>query len=115
MTFRALITIACVSALMAAGTSCRPQPSGKLAELQPIYLNQCLLRDATEGMSRIWNTRVELDSDVSSLSGLWIDYAPKKEVTLSEALDDILQFVHTEHHVRLRWSASADHIRISKR
>ena len=115
MTVHALITIACVSALVASGTSCRPQPSGKLAESQKIYLNQCLLRDATEGMSRLWNTHVELDSDVSSLSGLWIDYAPKKEVTLSEALDDILRFVDTKHHVRLRWSASTDHIRISKR
>jgi hypothetical protein len=103
-----------MSALVASASSCRQQPSRKLAEEHAIYLNQCLLRDAVEGMSRLWNIQIDLDPEVSSLVDQWIDYAPKKEVTLRDALDDIVRFVEDKHQVRLRWVATEDRIRICK-
>ena len=109
-----MLTFCCMSVLMTSALPCQPQLTGKLAEKHEIYLNQALLRDATGGLSRIWNTRIDLDPDVSSISGLWIDYAPRKELTLRDVLDEILRFVKDKHKISLRWKADGDRIQISK-
>jgi hypothetical protein len=95
-------------------TSCRSAGEGKLTEKHALYLNQSLLKEAVPGMARIWSTSIELDSEVESINDLWVDFAPKSEVTLKTALDEILQFIKTKHAVSLSWSEQGGRITIKR-
>jgi hypothetical protein len=62
----------------------------------------------------MWGTPIELDPEVGSIKGLWIDYSPRREVTLKLALDEILQFIKSKHGVALRWREKDGRITIDR-
>jgi hypothetical protein len=103
---------AIIAVIFLAGISCTKQRELSQAK-QEIYFNQVLLRDAVTNLSKMWNTEVILDQEVSRIDDLWIDYAPKSPVSLQQALDDIIAFVGNQHQKQLKWWKNGTTIRVS--
>jgi hypothetical protein len=111
---RLLFPILCMLSSVLIAPSCQPEIHRNLSEKREIWLNQSLLQDSSELLSRLWGTRVELESEVARMTDLSVDYAPGREVSLENALDEILGYVAKQHREQLKWLVDGDRILISK-
>jgi len=101
-----------IAIIFLAGISCTKQREIYQTK-QEIHFKQVLLRDAVTYLSKMWNTEVILDREVSSIEDLWIDYAPNSPVSLQQALDAIIAFIGNHHQKQLKWRKIGTAIRVS--
>ena len=93
--------------------ACHNEQRSAIAVEHEIYLNQCLLRDAVTGMTKMWGIDIRLAPNVAEIDDLWIDYSPKSAVSLDAALDEIITFVAERHAVDLEWSIEGGSVLIT--